>query len=206
MVSSARRDGAIVDLHLEGELSLRSPNSVKRCLANLIGNARRYADHVWVQAGRRNDAIEITVDDDGPGIPASSHEDVFRPFFRLKAPQPLDRRRRAGPDDRPGRDPATAATSRWPTVHAAACARWCDCRFELISANLYQRPKRLAGAPAVLGHGPTYEAGAVCRAVAQQQRSRPVNVFGSAYKLAPVGTSPGMTELPDQYIRPPFGT
>ncbi|HYI73612.1 MAG TPA: ATP-binding protein [Skermanella sp.] len=84
-VSSARRDGAIVDLHLEGELSLPlRPNSVKRCLANLIGNARRYADHVWVQAGRRDDAIEITVDDDGPGIPASSHEDVFRPFFRLE--------------------------------------------------------------------------------------------------------------------------
>jgi len=85
VVSSARRDGAIVDLHLEGELSLPlRPNSVKRCLANLIGNARRYADHVWVQAGRRDDAIEITVDDDGPGIPASSHEDVFRPFFRLE--------------------------------------------------------------------------------------------------------------------------
>jgi two-component system osmolarity sensor histidine kinase EnvZ len=84
-VGSARRDGAIVDLHLEGEMSLPlRPNSVKRCLANLIGNARRYADHVWVQAGRRDDAIEITVDDDGPGIPASSHEDVFRPFFRLE--------------------------------------------------------------------------------------------------------------------------
>ena len=85
VVSSARRDGAIVDLHLEGELSLPlRPNSVKRCLANLIGNARRYADHVWVQAGRRDDAIEITVDDDGPGIPVSSYEDVFRPFFRLE--------------------------------------------------------------------------------------------------------------------------
>lgn len=84
-VGSARRDGAIVDVHLEGEMSLPlRPNSVKRCLANLIGNARRYADHVWVQAGRRDDAIEITVDDDGPGIPASSHEDVFRPFFRLE--------------------------------------------------------------------------------------------------------------------------
>jgi len=85
VVSSVRRDGALVDLHVEGELWLPlRPNSIKRCLANLVGNARRYAEHVWVQAGRREDAIEITIDDDGPGIPAASHEDVFRPFFRLE--------------------------------------------------------------------------------------------------------------------------
>ena len=28
-------------------------------------------------------AIEITVDDDGPGVPAARRDDVFRPFFRL---------------------------------------------------------------------------------------------------------------------------
>ena len=27
--------------------------------------------------------VTITIDDDGPGIPAGSREDVFRPFFRL---------------------------------------------------------------------------------------------------------------------------
>jgi two-component system osmolarity sensor histidine kinase EnvZ len=50
----------------------------------LIDNALRYADHVSVRAGRRGDAIEITVDDDGPGIPEDRRDDVFKPFFRLE--------------------------------------------------------------------------------------------------------------------------
>ena len=29
-------------------------------------------------------AIEITVDDDGPGIPPEKREDAFKPFFRLE--------------------------------------------------------------------------------------------------------------------------
>jgi len=31
----------------------------------------------------RNDSIEITIDDDGPGIPEAQRQDVFRPFWRL---------------------------------------------------------------------------------------------------------------------------
>ena len=29
--------------------------------------------------------IEVTIDDDGPGIPADQREEVFKPFFRLEA-------------------------------------------------------------------------------------------------------------------------
>ncbi len=59
------------------------PNAVKRCLANLVTNARRHAKHVWITAGRREGVVEVIVDDDGPGIPAPSREEVFKPFFRL---------------------------------------------------------------------------------------------------------------------------
>jgi two-component system osmolarity sensor histidine kinase EnvZ len=84
VVKGARRDGAAIDLHLESEIHLPlRPNAVKRCLANLVTNARRHARHVWVHAGRRDKMIEITVDDDGPGIPETSRDEVFKPFFRL---------------------------------------------------------------------------------------------------------------------------
>ena len=49
----------------------------------LLDNARRHADAIQVTAARRGNLLDITVDDDGPGIPASAREDVFRPFFRL---------------------------------------------------------------------------------------------------------------------------
>lgn len=85
-VAQARRKRGVIDLHTEGEITLPlRPNAFKRCIANLIDNATRYAGHVSVRAGRRGDAIEITIDDDGPGIPASMREEVFRPFFRLDA-------------------------------------------------------------------------------------------------------------------------
>ena len=83
--AQARRKGGMVDLHTEGQLMapLR-PNAFKRCVTNLIDNAIRYADHVSIRAGKRGDAIEVTVDDDGPGIPEDKREEVFKPFYRIE--------------------------------------------------------------------------------------------------------------------------
>ncbi len=66
------------------------PDAFKRLLANLIGNAQRYGERVEVSAVHRNDSLEVLVDDDGPGIPAESYEEVFRPFFRLDAARNQD--------------------------------------------------------------------------------------------------------------------
>ena len=81
----ARRNGGAIDLHTEGDIvvALR-PAGFRRCLTNLLDNAMRYAEHVSVRAGHRGDAIEIMVDDDGPGIAEKDREDVFKPFFRLE--------------------------------------------------------------------------------------------------------------------------
>lgn len=85
VVGSARRNGAAVDLHTEGQIQvLLKPNAFKRCVTNLVENADRYADHVSVRAGPRGQAIEITIDDDGPGIPEELREDAFKPFYRLE--------------------------------------------------------------------------------------------------------------------------
>ena len=55
----------------------------KRLLVNLVANAQRYGKAIEVSASRDNRFLNVHVDDDGPGIPASAREDVFRPFFRL---------------------------------------------------------------------------------------------------------------------------
>jgi len=84
-VSGAERAGGKVGLFTEGDLALPlRPAAFKRCLANLIGNAMRYGQTVKVAAARQGDSIEVTVDDDGPGIAPDRREEVFRPFRRLE--------------------------------------------------------------------------------------------------------------------------
>jgi two-component system osmolarity sensor histidine kinase EnvZ len=84
VVQRARRKGGQIDLHTEGTLTVPlKPNAFERCVTNLIDNAVRYGIHVAVRAGRRDDAVEVTIDDDGPGIPEDKRADVFKPFFRM---------------------------------------------------------------------------------------------------------------------------
>lgn len=84
--AAIRRDGADISVALPEEciLPLR-PDAMRRCLGNLLDNARRYGSHIWVTAIPVRDGAAILVDDDGPGIPAGERENVFRPFFRLDA-------------------------------------------------------------------------------------------------------------------------
>jgi two-component system osmolarity sensor histidine kinase EnvZ len=80
----ARRNGADVALEIGGEVILPlARNAMRRCLTNLVENAARHGKHVEIHMLRNGAVLEITVDDDGPGIPAEMREDVFRPFFRL---------------------------------------------------------------------------------------------------------------------------
>jgi len=59
------------------------PAAFKRCLANLVSNAARFAPSIAITGHRDHRYLTVTVDDDGPGIPAEMREDVFKPFLRL---------------------------------------------------------------------------------------------------------------------------
>ncbi|GAB6052754.1 ATP-binding protein [Magnetospira thiophila] len=84
VVGRARRKGLSVDLHVEETLTVPlRPHAFRRAVTNLVENAGRYGTHVFVRAGLRGKAVEIVVDDDGPGIAEDKREDVFRPFFRI---------------------------------------------------------------------------------------------------------------------------
>jgi two-component system, OmpR family, osmolarity sensor histidine kinase EnvZ len=66
------------------------PNAFSRLLSNIVGNAFRYAKNVEVNAVHMRGWLTITIDDDGPGIPAEKREEVFKPFFRLDEARNLD--------------------------------------------------------------------------------------------------------------------
>ncbi len=84
IVEGARRNGTALSLDAEEALTLPlQPNAIKRCLTNLIDNAVRYGEQVEVRARRAGESVEVLIEDDGPGIPPESVEDVFKPFFRL---------------------------------------------------------------------------------------------------------------------------
>ena len=59
------------------------PNALRRCLDNLISNARRHGTRIWLSGIVVADGIDILVDDDGPGISPADRGRVFRAFVRL---------------------------------------------------------------------------------------------------------------------------
>ncbi len=86
VVASGRRKGSDIVLESNGEMTVAvRPNALKRCLTNLIDNAQRHGEHVVVVASRRDDTVEIAIDDDGPGIPEAERNEVFKAFYRLDA-------------------------------------------------------------------------------------------------------------------------
>lgn len=58
--------------------------ALKRALSNIIGNAFNYGKTIAVNLESVGNKVEITIDDDGPGIPEDKREDVFKAFYRLE--------------------------------------------------------------------------------------------------------------------------
>ncbi len=103
VVQSERRDGPPIayDRPDAGTAALPvRPNALKRSIANLVQNAKRYGNRVWVTVVRSGDQVEIMIDDDGPGIPEARRADAFQPFVRLE----------------PSRNPATGGTGLGLTI------------------------------------------------------------------------------------------
>nr|WP_253273784.1 ATP-binding protein [Collimonas arenae] len=60
------------------------PNTLRRCINNVLDNAVKYGHHARVHAMREGNDIVIKIRDGGQGIPADQLETVFDAFSRLE--------------------------------------------------------------------------------------------------------------------------
>ncbi|MFO0412236.1 MAG: ATP-binding protein [bacterium] len=89
-----RRAGAMVEVDAPVDLTATlRPLAFKRALTNLAGNAAAHGEHVRLSARPLpSGGLELSVEDDGPGIPEDMHEEAFRPFSRLDASRNQNRK------------------------------------------------------------------------------------------------------------------
>ena len=73
-----------INVSIEKNLDINiRPNSIKRCLTNLIDNGLSYGKKVEIFCNKTRKNILILVDDDGPGIPENEYQNVMKPFYRI---------------------------------------------------------------------------------------------------------------------------
>jgi signal transduction histidine kinase len=60
------------------------PGALKRAMTNLLDNAVKYGKRATAAIAATAKTIEITVDDEGPGLPEAELARVFQPFYRVE--------------------------------------------------------------------------------------------------------------------------
>jgi signal transduction histidine kinase len=86
--AAAERDGTCLTMADGGEVLVTGDRDlIFDAIANLVDNAIKHGragGHVVVASGQVNGSPVISISDDGPGIPASQHGQVFKRFYRLE--------------------------------------------------------------------------------------------------------------------------
>ena len=81
-----------INIRLEENLEINiRPNSIKRCLTNLIDNGLSYGKKVEILTKKTISNIIILVEDDGPGIPEKEYQNVMKPFYRIDKSRGLNK-------------------------------------------------------------------------------------------------------------------
>lgn len=82
----------LIDKSFKKNIKIKSPNNlifsgrknlIRRCIANIINNSQKYSENILITCKKIKKTIQITIDDDGPGIADEHKEKVFRPFYRV---------------------------------------------------------------------------------------------------------------------------
>ena len=58
-------------------------NLLRRCFNNIIDNAIKYGSKVDISLSKKGKNLFIIIGDDGPGIPETEYNNVFKPFYKI---------------------------------------------------------------------------------------------------------------------------
>jgi two-component system osmolarity sensor histidine kinase EnvZ len=86
-----KKIGNFIELEKDFEMPIKKL-AFKRALMNLVDNAFNYGNEVNLSASLSNHNLIITIDDNGPGIPAHERNNVFKPFYRIDNSRNLDKK------------------------------------------------------------------------------------------------------------------
>ncbi len=57
--------------------------ALKRCIINIINNAKAYSDKIIIKLSESDNEININIEDNGPGISEKDYQKALKPFQRL---------------------------------------------------------------------------------------------------------------------------
>jgi two-component system sensor histidine kinase CpxA len=88
-IQKEETDNAKIEMKLpENLMVMADPDLLVRALSNLLRNAIRYggdAGPIQIIAERQEDAVHISIIDNGPGVPEADLQTIFDAFYRVDA-------------------------------------------------------------------------------------------------------------------------
>ncbi len=85
LVDKFNRTNHHINLKIQQDMTvIGRPTDLSRAIGNLLSNASRYATQTWIKIVKRQDTVQILIDDNGSGIPKEKRKEVFKPFVRLE--------------------------------------------------------------------------------------------------------------------------
>lgn len=89
--SDLRETGGVVTIEGRAEYPYPGrPQALKRCLANLLENAIKYGKTARVVVNDGGGGLQISILDEGPGIPPEHLDRVFEPYYRVEGSRSRD--------------------------------------------------------------------------------------------------------------------
>ena len=79
------------DLEIKSLYANIRPNAIKRAISNVIENGIKFGSKIYIDLKYKKGKVIIIIEDNGPGIPESERENIFKAFYKLDASRNMNK-------------------------------------------------------------------------------------------------------------------